>query len=65
MKTNTTDRMSDSEMQTQLTAGSGRITERSEESNAGTMAVLDKSAGVNGRLAGVWQASARGGWEKV
>ena len=61
--------INDYEMAVQLTAGGGRIVHREwddeSESNAGTVAVLGKSAGYNGRLRGSWIANGRGGWEKL
>ena len=62
-------KINDYEMATQLTAGAGRISHRewndARESNAGTVAVLGRSAGYNGRLNGTWVANGRGGWEKL
>ncbi len=59
----------DSQMSYYLTNGCGRITEHKwndvEESNAGTIAVLDRSAGVDGWAAGTWMADGRSGWNRI
>ena len=69
MKANNKNNISDSAMSQYLTAGSGRITERKwndvEESDSGTIAVLDKSAGINGWAAGTWRADGRSGWNRI
>lgn len=61
--------MKDSEMGQFLISGSGRITEHKwndvEESDAGSVAVLDKSAGVDGWACGTWMADGRGGWSRI